>query len=60
MFYYHYPIIAREGRLPIYLISIGRHDCQPLVRRGTEYSYSQIFYCTKGRGVLRIDSTETP
>lgn len=59
MFYYHYPIIAREGRLPIYLLSIGMHDCQPLVRRGTEYSYPQIFYCTKGRGVLRVDGTET-
>ena len=59
MFYYHYPIIARESRLPIYLFSIGMHDCQPLVRRGTEYSYPQIFYCTKGRGVLRVDGTET-
>ena len=60
MFYYHYPIIGREGRLPIYLFSIGMHDCQPLVRRGTEYGFPQIFYCTKGRGMLRFDNIETP
>lgn len=59
MFFYHYPIISKEARLPIYLVSIGMHDCQPWVRRGSEYAYPQIFYCTKGKGILRIDGTET-
>ncbi|MBR5090160.1 MAG: hypothetical protein IK093_12100 [Ruminiclostridium sp.] len=44
MFYYHYPIIGRESRLPVYLISIDMHDCQPLTRRGTEYAYPHLFY----------------
>ena len=60
MFYYHYPIISKEDRLPVYLISIGMHDRQPLVRRGTEYGFPQIFYCTKGRGMLCLDGTQTP
>lgn len=59
MFFYHYPIIAKESRLPIYLVSIGMHDCQPYVRRGTEYGYPQIFYCTKGSGILCYDSVKT-
>lgn len=59
MFYFHYPIIGRESRFPIYLISIGMHDCQPLTRRGTEYAYPQIFYCTKGSGILEIDGRKT-
>lgn len=59
MFFYHYPIIARESRLPIYLISLGMHDCQPLTRRGTEYAFPQIFYCTKGSGILYINDTKT-
>ena len=44
----NYPIIARESRLPLYLISLGMHDCQPPVRRGTEFGFPQIFFCTKG------------
>ena len=59
MFYYHYPIIGREIRLPVYLVSIGMHDCQPYTRRGTEYGYPQLFYTTEGSGVLRVDSAET-
>ena len=59
MFYYHYPIIGRESRLPIYLVGIGMHDCQPYTRRGTEYGYPQLFYTTEGSGVLRVDDTET-
>jgi AraC-like DNA-binding protein len=58
MFYYHYPIIGREIKLPIYLVSIGMHDCQPLTRRGTEYAYPQLFYTTKGSGILRVDGSE--
>ena len=59
MFYYHYPIIGREIKLPIYLVSIGMHDCQPLTSRGTEYACPQLFYTTKGSGILCIDGTET-
>ncbi|MCR4779614.1 MAG: AraC family transcriptional regulator [Ruminiclostridium sp.] len=59
MFYFHYPIIGRENRYPIYLVSIGMHDCQPLTRRGTEYAYPQIFYCTRGGGILEVNGTKT-
>lgn len=59
MFFCHYPIISREGKLPVYLVSIGMHDCQPFTRRGTEYDYPQIFYCTVGSGMLRFDGTQT-
>lgn len=59
MFFYHYPIISKEAKLPIYLVSTGMHDCQPLVRRGTEYTYPQIFYCTKGSGILCYDDIKT-
>lgn len=59
MFFYHYPIIARENRFPLYLISLGMHDCQPPVRRGTEYGFPQIFYCTKGKGKLCYDGVIT-
>lgn len=59
MFFSHYPIIARESRLPLYLVSLGMHDCQPRVKRGTEYGFPQIFYCTKGRGKLCYDGMMT-
>ncbi len=59
MFFYHYPIIGAESRLPIYLLSLGMHDCQPYVKRGTEYSFPQIFYCTKGKGILCYDNIKT-
>lgn len=56
MFFYHYPIISTESKLPVYLVSIGMHDCQPYVHRDTEYNYPQIFYCTKGSGILCYDN----
>ena len=59
MFFSHYPIITHENKLPLYLISLGMHDCQPPVRRGTEYGFPQIFYCTKGRGMLSYDGIKT-
>ena len=55
MFFYHYPIVGAESKLPIYLVSLGMHDCQPYVKRGNEYNYPQIIYCTKGRGILCYD-----
>lgn len=59
MFFFHYPIIGRESRFPVYLVSIGMHDCQPVTRRGTEYGYPQLFYTTKGSGMLCVDGTKT-
>ncbi len=56
MFFYHYPIIGSENRLPIYLVSLGKHDCQPYIKRGEEYNFPQIFYCTKGVGILSYDN----
>jgi len=55
MFFNHYPIIGFENKLPIYLLNLGMFDCQPHVKRGEEYSFPQIFYCTKGSGVLLFD-----
>ncbi|MCR4584573.1 MAG: AraC family transcriptional regulator [Lachnospiraceae bacterium] len=59
MFFSHYPIITHENKLPLYLISLGMHDCQPPVRRGTEYGFPQIFYCTKGKGILSYGGIKT-
>ena len=59
MFFSHYPIITHENKLPLYLISLGMHDCQPPVRRGTEYGFPQIFYCTRGKGILSYDGIKT-
>ena len=55
MYYAHFPIIGQEKKLPVYLISMGQHDCQPYLRRGTEFGYPQIFYTTKGAGLLKVD-----
>lgn len=56
MYFYHYPIIGTESKLPVYLISLGVHDCQPYVRREQEFNFPQIFYCTKGGGILSYDN----
>lgn len=55
MFFNHYPIIGSESRLPLYLVNLGMYDCQPHVKRESEYSFHQIFYCTRGGGVLCCD-----
>ncbi len=59
MFYSHYPILGSESRLPVYLVSLGMHDCQPYVKRGSEYNFSQLFYTTKGSGMLCYDNIKT-
>lgn len=56
MFFYHYPIIGAESKLPIYLVSLGMHDCQPYIKRNKEYIHPQFFYCTKGIGILNYDN----
>lgn len=55
MYFYDFPIIRNENRLPVYLTSVGLHECQPHTVRKEGYMYPQILYCTKGRGTLLID-----
>ncbi len=52
MHFYDFPIIRNESSLPVYLVSVGLHDCQPHINRKEGYPYPQIFYCTKGSGTL--------
>lgn len=59
MFFNHYPIIGTENKLPVYLVNMGMFDCQPYVKRGAEFGYPQIFYCTKGSGILCYDNIRT-
>lgn len=58
MHFYDFPIIRSESRLPIYLFSVGLHECQPHTVRKEGYGYPQIFYCTKGSGTLILDGRE--
>lgn len=55
MHFYDFPIIRTENRLPVYLTSVGLHDCQPHLIRKDGYAYPQILYCTKGSGTLLIN-----
>lgn len=54
MHFYDFPIIRTESNLPIYLTSVGLHDCQPHILRKDGYNYPQILYCTKGSGTLKL------
>ncbi len=54
MYFYDFPIIRTESSLPVYLTSVGLHDCQPHLVRSEGYSYPQILYCTKGSGTLKL------
>lgn len=54
MYFYDFPIIRTESNLPIYLTSVGLHDCQPHLIRKEGYAYPQILYCTKGSGTLKL------
>ncbi len=54
MFYCDFPIIGDERRLPLYLVTVGKHICQPRTVRENGYPYPQILYCTKGSGVLKV------
>ncbi len=55
MYFYDFPIIRSESRLPIYLFSVGLHECQPHTVRREGYPYAQILYATKGSGTLIAD-----
>jgi AraC-like DNA-binding protein len=55
MYFNDYPIISSESNLPLYLVSVGLHDCQPHTLREEGFSHPQILYCTKGSGTLAFD-----
>ena len=55
MFFYDFPIIGSESELPLYLESVGLHECRPHILRRDGYPYAQLFYCTKGGGTLVFD-----
>lgn len=52
MWYYHYPVIGAESRLPVCVEGIGLNDVQYHVIRESGYYLPQILYCTEGEGVL--------
>jgi hypothetical protein len=53
MFFCDYPIISDERGLPLFLLNLGKHTCQPKTVRENGYPCPQILYCTKGSGVLK-------
>lgn len=55
MYFSDFPIIRSESRMPLYLFTVGLHECQPHTIRREGYSYPQLFYCTKGSGTLELD-----
>ena len=59
MFFCDFPIIGEEKGLPLYLVTVGQHICQPRTVREKGYSYPQILYCTRGSGVLLTGGRRT-
>lgn len=55
MYFCDFPIIRSESRLPIYLFSVGMHECQPHTVRKEGYPYPQILYAVNGSGTLLLD-----
>ncbi|MGN0633726.1 MAG: helix-turn-helix domain-containing protein [Oscillospiraceae bacterium] len=55
MFFCDYPIKNKEVGLPLFVDNIGKHICQPRTVRSSGFSHHQILFCTKGKGVLRLD-----
>ena len=53
-----FPIVGAESRLPVYTVGIGWHSNQYPIERKTGFPYFQIFYCTKGKGILHINENE--
>ena len=52
MKFYDYPIISKEGSLPVFLVSVGLNEWQYHVICGNGDNYAKALYCTKGSGVL--------
>ena len=55
MKFFNYPIIGKEGRLPVYLVSVGLNEWQYHVICENGDNYAKALYCTKGRGILIIN-----
>lgn len=58
MYFYDFPIISTESKLPVYLVNMGLHDMQPHTVREEGYSYHQILYCTRGSGTILYENTK--
>ena len=54
MWYYSYPSTDKISGLPIYLISIGKHDLQPSMVKPEGHPHDQFFFNSKGSGILKI------
>lgn len=52
MYFYDFPIIGSENRLPLFLISVGLNEWQYHVISSEGDSFSKVLYCTKGSGTL--------
>lgn len=50
-----YPIIGKEGCLPVYLVSVGLNEWQYHVICENGDNYAKALYCTKGSGILIIN-----
>ena len=50
-----YPIIEKEGCLPVYLVSVGLNEWQYHVICENGDNYAKALYCTKGSGILIIN-----
>ena len=60
MWYYSYPSTRKVTNLPIYFISIGKHDLQPPMIKPKGHPHDQYFYSTRGEGILKIYGKEYP
>lgn len=58
MWYFSYPPTPEVEALPIYLISIGKHELQPRIIKPDGNPHDQFFYNTRGNGILKIDDEE--
>lgn len=45
--FYDYPIISKEGSLPVFLVSVGLNEWQYHVICGNGDNYAKALYCTK-------------
>ena len=60
MFFCDFPIIGDEEGLPLYLINLGKHVCQPRTVREEGYAHPQVLYCTRGSGMLTVNKKHIP
>lgn len=58
MYFYDFPIIGEESRLPLFLISVGLNEWQYHFVCNEGESCPKAIYCTKGCGTLILNGVE--